>query len=41
MTVHRTIEVATAAPYAVTVGENLLQDVADAVPESAMRAGWC
>ncbi|MDN4482044.1 3-dehydroquinate synthase [Demequina lignilytica] len=37
MTSPRIVQVATAAPYDVTVGENLLQDVANAVPESAMR----
>jgi len=37
MTVHRTITVATAAPYDVTVGENLLPEVVAAVPESAAR----
>ncbi|MDN4474486.1 3-dehydroquinate synthase [Demequina sp. SYSU T00192] len=37
MTVHRTIAVATAAPYDVTVGENLLPEVVGAVPETATR----
>ncbi|WP_062464594.1 3-dehydroquinate synthase [Demequina soli] len=37
MTVHRTIEVATAAPYTVTVGENVLDDVAASVPATATR----
>ncbi|WP_062295582.1 3-dehydroquinate synthase [Demequina maris] len=37
MTAHRTITVATAAPYDVTVGENLLPEVVAAVPEAATR----
>ena len=37
MTVHSIVRVATSAPYDVTVGENLLDSVVGAVPESATR----